>query len=278
MKPKYVVRGSAVLLGALGAVLVAGWLPGAAQSQEGPKSAYYVTSGNNGVNWILRHSKATPFEQVHWFISGGYTFGEHAIVVDKTVRTLGNNYASAGLPPSDGAEYTRQGRYNGTDFPYPAELPTTSEILDATTDGQYIYGIDFYNATVWRMDLDWSHPVELFNVVVGDEGITYDPANNGSLWISSLNQNETIRQYTLTGEVISSFSIPTGATALARDPHDNTLWFADGFDGTFYQYNTSGQFLGSITYPALAGWNHLGGEFRFSSAGGGAAQGGDTIP
>ena len=77
---------------------------GAAQSQEGPKSAYYVTSGNNGVNWILRHSKATPFEQVHWFISGGYTFGEHAIVVDKTVRTLGNNYASAGLPPSDGAE------------------------------------------------------------------------------------------------------------------------------------------------------------------------------
>lgn len=265
METKYVIRGSAVSFGALGAILVAGWLTGAAQSHEGPKSAYYVTSGNSGVNWILRHSKATSFEQVHWFISGGIVFGEHAIVVDKTVRTLGTN-SGTGLPPSDGAGYTRQGRYSGTDFSYPAELPTTSGILDATTDGRYIYAIDYYNATVWRMDLDWSHPVELFKAVGNDEGITYDPANNGSLWISSLAENSTIRQYTLTGDVISSFSIPTGASALARDPHDNTLWFAHGFDGTFYHYTTTGQFLGSITHPEMAGWNHLGGEFRLSSA------------
>ena len=276
MKTRTVVRGSSVLLGVLGAVFVGGWLSGAAQSPEGPKSAYYVTSGNNGVNWILRRENATPFEQVHWFISG-LVFGEHAIVVDKTVRTLGTN-SSTGLPPSDGAEYTRQGRYTGTDFPYPAELPTTSGILDATTDGQYIYGLDYYNATVWRMDPDWSHPVALFTVIGNDEGITYDPANNGTLWISSLSENQTIRQYTLTGQVISSFRIPTGASALARDPHDNTLWFGHGFDGTFYNYTTSGRFLGSITYPDMAGWNHLGGEFRFSRAGGGTAQGGDTIP
>ena len=105
-----------------------------------------------------------------------------------------------------------------------------------------------------------------FHVIGNDDGITYDPSNNGTLWISSLAQNQTIRQYTLTGEVISSFTIPTGASALARDPHDGTLWFGDGFEGTFYHYNTRGQFLGSITYPALAGSNHLGGEFRLSRA------------
>lgn len=278
MKTGYVVRGSAVLLGAFGAVLVTGWLSGAAQSQEGPKSAYYVTSGNQGMNWILRRSSATPFAQAHWFTLNGFVFGEHAIVVDKTVRTLGTNFGGAGLPPSAGAEYTRRGKYAGPDFPYPADLATTSGILDATTDGQYIYALDYYNATVWRMDLDWTHPVELFKVLANDEGIAYDPANNGSLWISSLSENRTIRQYTLTGEVISSFGIPTGASALARDPQDHTLWFSYGFDGTFYHYDTSGQFLGSITHPSLAGWNYLGGEFRFSRAGGAAAKGGSTIP
>ena len=265
MRTKYGMRGSAVAVVVLVSVFAAGWLSVAAKSPEGPHSAYYVTAGNQGVNWILHNSKATPFNQVHWFISGGIVFGEHAIVVDKTVRTLGTNSSTA-LIASDGAEYTRQGRYTGRDFPYPAELPTTSGILDATTDGQYIYGLDYYNATVWRMDLDWTHPVELFHVVGNDEGITYDPSNNGTLWISSLAQNETIRQYTLTGDVISSFRIPTGASALARDPHDGTLWFGHGFDGTFYHYSTGGQFLGSITYPALAGSNHLGGEFRLSRA------------
>ena len=277
MKAKHVVRASAVLLGILGAVSIAGWLSAAAQSEEGPKSAYYVTAGNQGANWILRRSSATRFDQVHWFIADAIVFGEHAIVVDKTVRTLGTNSSTA-LIASDGAEYTRRGSYTGTDFSYPAELPTTSGILDATTDGRYIYGLDYYNATVWRMDLDWTHPVELFPVVGNDEGITYDPSNGGTLWVSSLAENQTIRQYTLTGEVISSFRIPTGASALARDPHDNTLWFGHGFDGTFYHYSTTGQFLGSITYPALAGTNHLGGEFRFSKAAGGGARGGDTIP
>ena len=267
MRTTPVVRGgSAVLLGVLGAVLVVASLSGAAPSREGPRSAYYVTSGNTGVNWILRRSTATPFEQIHWFISG-FVFGEHAIVVDKTVRTLGTN--APGFSPSDGAEYTRRGRYTGIDFPYPADLPATSGILDATTDGHYIYGLDYYNATVWRMDMDWSHPVEMFKVIGNDEGITYDPADGGTLWISSLSENQTIRQYTLTGQVISSFGIPTGASALGRDPHDNTLWFAHGFDGTFYQYDTNGQFLGSITYPAMTGANQLGGEFRFSNTAGG---------
>jgi hypothetical protein len=277
MTTKSLVRGSAVLLGIFGTVSVGGWLSAGAQSEAGPESAYYVTAGNQGVNWILRRSTSTPFDQVHWFVSGGMVFGEHAIVVDKTVRTLGTNF-SAALMASDGAEYTRRGRYTGTDFPYPAELPSTSGILDATTDGQYIYGLDYYNATVWRMDLDWTDPVELFQVLANDEGITYDPSNGGTLWVSSLAQNQTIRQYTLTGEVIASFTIPTGASALARDPRDNTLWFGHGFDGTFYHYSTTGQFLGSITYPELAGTNHLGGEFRFSKAAGGAVQGGDTIP
>ena len=137
MGTRHVVRRCAVALCVSGSVSAAGWMRVAAKAPEGPQSAYYVTSGNQGVNWILRRSNATPFDQAHWFISGS-VFGEHAIVVDKTVRTLGTNSGDP-LLASEGAEYTRQGRYAGRDFPYPPELPTTSGLLDATTDGEYIY-------------------------------------------------------------------------------------------------------------------------------------------
>ena len=91
MRTKHGMRGSAVAAVVLVFVFTTGWLSAAPDSIEGPHSAYYVTSGNQGVNWILHNSKATSFAQVHWFISSGYAFGEHAIVVDKTVRTLGTN-------------------------------------------------------------------------------------------------------------------------------------------------------------------------------------------
>jgi hypothetical protein len=53
----------------------------------------------------------------------------------------------------------------------------------------------------------------------------------------------------------------SSAASAALDGADNTLWFAQGFDGTLYQYSLTGQFLGSVTYPDLAGADYLGGEF-----------------
>ena len=254
--PGFVVFVQTVLI-----VVTAGWLDVAARPPGGPASAYYVTSGNQGTNWILRRSSATAFAQVHWFVQNGFVYGEHAIAVGKTVRTLGTN--ANGLA-SLGAEYTRRGSYTGTDFAFPAGVPSSLGFLDATTDGEHIYAVDAYGASVWQMDLDWNHPVQLFAVNGNDLGITFDPAHNGSLWVSSVSEHQTIRNYTLSGELIFSFAIPTGASALARDPHDGTLWFTHGFDGTFYQYASDGRFLGSVTYDALAGTNHLGGEFRAS--------------
>lgn len=226
----------------------------------GPKSRYFVTGGDQGVNWIVRHSDATPFAQQHWFIQDGYVFGEHAIAVHRNrVRTLGRNAREAVGLTSPGSEYTFRGVYTGTDFAYPIDAGTLA-FVDATTDGTHIYAVALNLNVVYQMDMDWSNPVFLFTVRPNDIGITYDPSNR-SLWVSNAALNESIVNYSLEGLELSSFQIPTGANALALDPADDTLWFTHGFDGTFYQYSKAGDFLGSVTYPAMAGWNHLGGEF-----------------
>jgi len=228
--------------------------------QTGPASRYFVTGGNQGVNWILRRSTATPFAQQHWFIQAGVVFGEHAIAVHRNrVRTLGTNALEAVGLTSPGSEYTLRGVYTGTDFAYPADAGTLA-FLDATTDGTHIYAVAHNLNVVYQMDMDWSNPVFLFSVRPNDIGITYDPSNR-SLWVSSVSENQFIVNYSLEGLELSSFQIPTGASALALDPADDTLWFTHGFDGALYQYSRAGDFLGSITYPAMAGWNHLGGEF-----------------
>ena len=117
-----------------------------------PVSRFYVTSGNQGLNWIVKGSRALSFPQQHWFIDSGFVFGEHAIAVAKTVRTLGTNFVGRGLPPSQGAEYRRTGAYTGTAFTYPIDAASLT-FLDATTDGSHIYAVSFDTAEVYRMDM-----------------------------------------------------------------------------------------------------------------------------
>ncbi len=238
--------------------LVVGWLAVTTQAYASPISPYYVTAGNQGLNWILRGSSAVSFNQRHWFVDQGHVFGEHAIAVDGTVRTLGTNFVADGLPPSQGAEYTLAGVYTGVDFDYPIDAAALS-FLDATTDGDHIYAVASNDAAVYQMEMDWTDPIRLFAVRPNDVGITFD---QGTLWVSNLGENVEagIVRYSLTGTALFSFHVP-GAEALALDPADRTLWFTHGFDGTFYQYSRDGQFLSSVKYPELAGTNHLGGEF-----------------
>ena len=96
---------------------------------------------------------------------------------------------------------------------------------------------------------------------VGDFiGITFDPSND-SLWISGWYKSE-IRDYSLTGQLLSSFSVSHNEiTALALDPATETLWSANrNVWGLFEEYSKTGQLLSTQYYPELSGMNVLGGE------------------
>jgi hypothetical protein len=95
-------------------------------------------------------------------------------------------------------------------------------------------------------------PYYAFGGPDGYQGIAYDPLND-SLWISDDEYRGEILDYSLTGNLLSSFS--TGITesgypdGLALDPADGTLWLhIDYRSGTsspagWYQYTTSGTLL-----------------------------------
>src|SRR2546426_7492396 len=103
----------------------------AASIAQGPISAYYLTAGDQGNNWIAQGTSASSFPQAH-----PGNLGEYGIAVDSTVRTLGNGNDGINL----GAQYTLAGVYTGTDYPYP---DPSLRFYDGTTDGTLNYSVDF---------------------------------------------------------------------------------------------------------------------------------------
>jgi hypothetical protein len=91
-------------------------------------------------------------------------------------------------------------------------------------------------------------------------GITYDSTND-SLWVSGW-LDSTVRNYTMSGTLLSTFSTGHGFNAaLALDPADGTLWLRNHEANRFEQYSTTGTLL-SIQNYALPG-AAFGGEFAF---------------
>jgi hypothetical protein len=223
---------------------------------QGPTGTYYLTAGDQGTNWIIQGTTATPFADNQPGLGG-----EYAIAVTSTVQTLGNgNPFDKGL----GAQYTLGGVFTGTNYAYPA---VTASFFDGTTDGAHNYSVNFLTGLVYQMNLDWSNPVVLFDTLAGvggDLGITYDSANN-SIWVSGFN-NSTVTDFALNGTVLSSFTGPAGElSSLAYDPSDGTLWMgSQAQEGTFWQFSTTGTQLQSQFYAALVGENTLGGEFAIN--------------
>jgi hypothetical protein len=220
----------------------------------GPLTEYYLTAGDQGTNWVVQGITVTAsFPQHH-----PEDQGEYAIAVTDTVRTLGNGNVALGRVPSHaGSEYTLSGIYTGTDFVYPVDA---FGFYDGATDGRFNYSVDFYGGGVYRFNSNWSNPVLLFPTAPGYMGITFDIATN-TLWLSFYNGN-MVEHRSLTGAVISSFSVAATPSALALDPADGTLWLtAQQPQGILFQYSQSGVPLGSVAYPELVDQNTLGGEF-----------------
>lgn len=237
------------------AAAVAAVLATTAAAQAGPISAYYLTAGDSGTNWILQGTSAISFPQAH-----PGNLGEYGIAVSGDVRTIGNGNDQINL----GAQYTLAGVYTGTDYPYPL---SGAAFYDGTTDGTSNYSVDIGSGNVYRMGRDWSSPAVLFSTgLIAPLGITYD-TGTGTLWVSEF-FGDVVANFTLGGTLLSSFNTGfSSISSLAYDPADGTLWMgSQGTLGTFYQFSTGGALLSTETYAALAGENTLGGEFNLLPA------------
>jgi hypothetical protein len=223
----------------------------ATSTLAGPTGQYVLTAGDQQTDWVVQGTGAAA--------TWATTTVEYPVAVLSTIRTTGPS------PGSVGGEYSLVGVPTGTTF---TNGLTSGDIYDGTTDGTYLYAVNYGDGNVMRFDLTWSNPQVLFSAGGGTDvlGITYDPTNN-SLWVSGWNTG-TITDYSLTGTVLSSFTVPyTEISCLAFDYSDDTLWFgSQNTQGTFYQYSRTGTSLGSQSYASLTTQNTLGGEFPLSAA------------
>ncbi|WP_025411970.1 PEP-CTERM sorting domain-containing protein [Gemmatirosa kalamazoonensis] len=179
------------------------------------------------------------------------------LVVDETIHTMGYE------PGRLGQEYTLTGTAIGTPYdrapitPQPPGWPPPCCFYDGANDGRYSYTVPWRPAyelnMVYRGNLDWTGLTPLFPLAVMSMGIAYDPTNNG-LWVASFAwPRPAVYLYSLTGTILSSFSIAgipnaTGVTGLAFDPADNTLWLTMGGadPGMLYQFSRDGTLLDAV--------------------------------
>jgi hypothetical protein len=190
-------------------MMVCGVVLAAAPAVAGPISQYYLTAGDAAMNWVVQGTGVV----ISWPQVGNL---EYPIVVLSTVRTTSANGGA------QGGEYTLAGAPTGTMFTN--SLPGGQRMYDGATDGLYNYAVSWLSGEVTRCNLDWSTPQVLFNLgsTESDLAITYDPSTN-SLWIGEWN-NAVIRNYTLSGSLLSSFNVSTNnISCLALDPTDGTL-------------------------------------------------------
>lgn len=217
----------------------------------GPVSTYYVTAGDQHHVHAIQGTSIT-----HTFTtaSGGREYP--LFVLDSAIVTSGSIGSEAGRV------YTLAGVAGSTVIPFSL---SSGSAWDAATDGTNAYLLDYSYGIVYRANLDYSNPVVLFSGLGSSAflGITFD-ANNNSLWISGWTSNE-VRNYSLSGTLLSSFTGPTTSlTSLALDPATGTLWMgSQQQQGTFWEYSRAGTQLQSVTFSSLVNENTLGGEFAF---------------
>ena len=230
---------------------------------QGPTGIYYLTAGDNGNNWRVQGTNAVSSTQANSIGNGG----EYAIAVSNDIRTLGNGNSGGDSGQRLGSLYGLNFNYLNVDYPYPT--PGTRYFYDGTTDGSFIYAVDYGSGEVMRFNMDWTSPTLMFDTGFGgfnSLGITYDSSNN-SLWVSQWGGNE-VRNYSMGGSLLSSFNATNFAnslTALAYDPLSDTLWMGSQIaQGNFSEYTKTGNLLQTQIYGALVPENTLGGEFQIA--------------
>lgn len=220
----------------------------------GPVSTYFVTAGDQrNVHAVQGSTVVSTFTTA----SGGREYP--VFVLNSSIVTSGSSGSESGRV------YTLAGVAGSTVLPF--SLSGGASAWDAATDGVSAYLMDYSFGVVYRTALDYSAPVALFGGLGNSAflGITFDPSNN-SLWISGWNSSE-VRNYSLTGTLLSSFTGPTSSlTCLALDPATGTLWMgSQNQQGKFWEYSRTGAQLQSVTFASLASQNTLGGEFAFTA-------------
>lgn len=206
---------------------------------------YYLTS----VSGQLTVVQGTSVVQT-WAIP---TKSSPIAVLDGKLRTVGT------YDGTQGAEYTTAGVPTGNTY-----FGGVNYAYDGTTDGTYNYAYNFDFGGIYRFDLNWQNPTQLFSGPQFNLGVTYDPTNN-SLWIADWG-GQTIQNVDMSGTVLSSFStsVPFKG-ALALDHSDGTLWFSSNYSSSetgLYQYSKTGEHLDTVYVAGLATDYHYGGEFE----------------
>ena len=229
----------------------------ASLASAGTISTLYLTAGDQARLVAITGVTVQTFDQAP--NTHGGLGDEYAIAVLGTIRTLGNGNQGGDVTESySGAEYQPDGTPTGVNFAYP--LSTGGAFYDGATNGVNNFSVDYNTGAVYQFNLDWTNPVLLFAANALDIGITYDPVNQ-SLWIVPYSGTD-VRDYSLAGALLTSFTASAPVYGLAMDYADNTLW-ADGH-GTLYQYSRTGASLSSFG-DGLA-QNTLGAEFAFLDA------------
>jgi hypothetical protein len=84
-----------------------------------------------------------------------------------------------------------------------------------------------------------------------------------------------VQQWSMTGDLLSQFSLPFYNTGfLAMDYTDGTLWLSPWVSPDLYNYDTDGNLIGIASYGTLGGNNsgggaadnYLGGEFAVAAS------------
>jgi len=184
-----------------------------------------------------------------------------ALAVNDTIRIMGSGSGIAGSEYDLSGNLLNAGIYTN---------PAYTDTYDGASDGQYNYTIAHNDGSdsngtplfqkVLRFDANWQNATELFTMTQRGSGITHDSSTN-SLWTSGGPgaPNGSIQQYSMTGQLLSSFSIGVSHYGLAYDAADDTLWASAWSTNLLYQYSKAGVLLSTT---------NLGGQMFSSQAAG----------
>jgi hypothetical protein len=164
---------------------------------------------------------------------------------------LGGTVRQAALS-NPGSEYTLAGTPTGIHY------DAIADTYDATSDGTWIYGWDWANASLVRYNSNWQSPQTLFSLGANYNdnfmGITYDLRNN-SIWLAPwAGAPAAVRgrlyDYSLQGQQLGTLPLANAqafGNGLAYDAADNTLWFFSWTDQRYEQYSMAGTLLSNMT-------------------------------
>lgn len=223
----------------------------------GPTGAYYLDNYTNGTIYVVQGSSVIN----SFAVTGSSTpYSEGRLSVTTTVNTTGFG-SFYGLGPN--GQYTLGGTPTGASYTAQATPGYAFEqTYDGTSDGTSNYTVQYVTdstTSVVQTDLNWQNPVALFGVTAGFVSIAYDPLNN-SLWLGGWDF-PLLADYSLSGDLLSSFTTDSQVTALGFDAADGTLWYSSGQSSTLEQWSTDGVLLQSGTPDGLPGGNYLSGDF-----------------